>query len=239
MSQDTQVESTLGMAQESDALAEVSAMQNDPLMILVMFAACLYIGKLWYDDYRQARKGHPHPRAFPGATACGMMAVAVAMAGALVLLGVEIAGEYALDLVGEQSNVTALALLAMMSAAFIEELIFRGYLVIENRGRAALISGMVGFSVVFAVLHPFLWELDYPDGVAGWRFWEAEFSLNGTTKAWFSTVLIFLNSLWFYTVRYFAWNPAHSLIPCFAAHLASNVGVFLTKLAQGHVVAWW
>lgn len=43
-------------------------------------------------------------------------------------------------------------------AAFGEEVIFRGYLVVENRGRAALITGMIGASLGFALLHPFLWE---------------------------------------------------------------------------------
>jgi hypothetical protein len=50
-------------------------------------------------------------------------------------------------------------------------------------------------------------------------------------------LLLFLNSIWFYTLRFCKWNPRHSLLPCFAAHIASNVMVFVVKLAQGHVTS--
>ena len=35
------------------------------------------------------------------------------------------------------------------------------------------------------------------------------------------------------------WWRIHPLIPCIAAHLAKNLGVFVIKLAQGHVSGWW
>ena len=107
-------------------------------------------------------------------------------------------------------------------------MIFRGYLVVEGRGRAALVGGVVGASLLFALLHPFLWQ--WQDGTL---------VLQGSTKAWFSTGAVFAGSLWFYAVRFMPANPRHSLVPCIAAHLAKNVGVFVVKLLQGHVTGWW
>ena len=47
-------------------------------------------------------------------------------------------------------------LYSIVGAPVIEEVIFHGYLVIENLGRAALWAGVVGISLLFAMLHPFL-----------------------------------------------------------------------------------
>jgi len=55
--------------------------------------------------------------------------------------------------------------------------------------------------------------------------------------------MVFLFSFWLYAMRfplrYPKLNPSRSLIPCIAAHLAKNLGVFVIKLAQGHVSGWW
>jgi hypothetical protein len=40
-------------------------------------------------------------------------------------------------------------------------------------------------------------------------------------------------------VRFYRWNPAHSLLPCIAAHAAKNLGVIGIKAAQGFLVGWW
>jgi len=50
---------------------------------------------------------------------------------------------------------------------------------------------------------------------------------------------VFAGSLWFYAVRFASWNPQRSLLPCFAAHAAKNLGVIAVKAAQGFVVGWW
>ncbi len=203
--------------------------QDQPLLLIVMLAAVGYFGKLWLDDYRAARAGRADPRAFPGAVpSLRPIATIVAVLGALALLAAETAGEYALGISGEQSSITALFGLYTLAAAFAEELIFRGYIVIEQRGRAALIGGIVGASVVFALLHPFLWE--WQDGALHFDF---------GSKAWFSTAVVFASSLWFYTVRFWSWNPTRSLVPCIAAHAAKNLGVFAIKYAQGFVAGWW
>jgi len=140
----------------------------------------------------------------------------------------EAGGEYRLGLVSQQSRMTLLFGVYTLAAAFVEELIFRGYLVVLNRGAAALWTGVLGASLFFALLHPFLWE---------WH--NGALLLHHDTKAWFSTGAIFAGSLWFYTVRFWPLNPGRSLWPCIAAHLAKNLGVFAIKYAQGYVSGWW
>lgn len=117
---------------------------------------------------------------------------------------------------------------SIVSAPVIEELIFRGWIVMENRGRLALWAGAVGASVVFALLHPFLWE------------WEDEgFKLTLNAKGAFSTAMLFAGSLWFYAARFAPWNPRRSLLPCFAAHAAKNLGVVAVKTACGYMEGLW
>jgi len=223
---------------EATASAEKAAnlRQEDPLMIVAYFAISLYLVKIWWDDFKRNDSGDPQPNGFPGATRCKPLAVWIAVIGALLLLGLETAGEYALGISAEQSDITRIFLLSMIAAAFIEELIFRGFLVCENRGKAALVGSIVGFSLLFALLHPHLWHLRFDEGIPAWQIWSGEFSLDFSLKAFFTTGILFVNSLWFYVARFNKWNPSHSLIPCFVAHLVKNVGVFIIKWAQGHVV---
>ena len=145
-----------------------------------------------------------------------------------LILAFETVGELALGIAGEQSRITLLFGFYTLIAAIIEEVIFRGYLVIEGRGRRALIAGVIGASLLFALLHPFLWKWD-DDG----------FALNLTLKGWWSFATVFLGSLWFYACRFASWNPSRSLLPCFVAHLTKNLGVFIIKAAQGFVGGAW
>ncbi len=202
-------------------------MSDHPLLLLLMILAGLYLAKLWRDDCRAAAAGHPHSNALPGATPASPRIITIAIAGALVLLAVETWGEIRLGIAAEQSQMTALFGLYTLSAALIEEVIFRGYLVIPNRGAALRWSGIIAASLLFAVLHPFLWK------------WENGLVWTPGIKGWFSTGMIFLGSLWFYTLRFTAWNPQRSLLPCFAAHLAKNAGVIAIKAHQGFLGDWW
>ena len=197
-------------------------------MLLVLVAGGAVLARWWLDDYRAARRGAPRPGALPGATTVPVWVTGLAGAGALALLAAETAGEYALGISGEQSRMTVLFGLYTLAAAMIEEVVFRGYLVIEHRGRAALVAGIAGASAGFALLHPFLW--DWRDGGLVWH---------AGTKAWFSTAVVFTGSLWFYAVRFMPGNPGRSLLPCLAAHAAKNLGVFAIKYAQGFVSGWW
>jgi len=200
---------------------------NSPLLLLIMTAAGLYMGKLWLDDRRAARAGQPKPGAFPGATEAPRRAVMIAVAGAVGLVAIETGGEVALGVFDGQSRMTWLAALYSMAAApIIEELIFRGWIVVEGRGRALRWAGAVGASLVFAALHPFLWKWD-----------DAGFALTLGTKGWLSAGMVFAMSLWLYAARLAAWNPQGSLLPCFAAHAAKNVAVVGVKAATGFMGA--
>jgi len=207
---------------------------NHPLLLVLMTAAGLYISKLWRNDVRAARAGSPHPNAWPGATDAPRRAIGIAVMGALGLLAVETFFESRLGLAAQQSRMTWLfALYSVAGAPIIEELIFRGWIVIDVEGRSKTAplptwAGAVGASVGFAVLHPFLWRWD-----------EAGFAITLTAKGWFSTAAIFAGSLWFYAARLAAWNPQRSLLPCFAAHAAKNAGVVAIKSALGLVGGWW
>ncbi|HVU22909.1 MAG TPA: CPBP family intramembrane glutamic endopeptidase [Opitutus sp.] len=203
-------------------------MTQSPLVLLLMTAVSLYLGKLWWDDLRAERAGQPNPRAFPGATPARPAAIVIAVAGAWVLLAAETWGESALGLSGEQSRMTWLFGAYSLTAAIIEEVIFRGYLVIDRRGPAALWAGAVAASVLFAALHPFLWKWD-----------DAGFVLTLGTKGAFSTAVVFATSLWLYAARFGAWNPTRSLLPCIASHAAKNAGVIAIKAAQGFLGGAW
>ena len=202
--------------------------QDNPWLLAGLILAGALVARWWLNDYRAARRGAPHPRAWPGATPASAPALFVAAGGALILLAAETGGEHVLGLTAQQSRMTGLFGLYTLAAAFVEEVIFRGYLVIDNRGRGALIAGMIGASAGFALLHPFLWA---------WR--EGAWHLAGGTKAWFSTAAVFAGSLWFYAVRFSPLNPTRSLLPCVAAHATKNLGVIAIKYAQGFVDGWW
>jgi len=211
---------------------------EDPLIILLYLGVAVYLGYLYYTDTRRAAAGNPNVQAMPGAVPCGLGALVIATVGALVLLALETGGELALGIADEQSDIAVIFLLAMLAAGIVEEVIFRGYLVVENKGRAAFLASVFVFSAVFALLHPHLWEYTKSEEAAWWAFWEGGFSLSFTTKAIFSTLFLFFGSLWFYASRFGPWNPSRSIIPCMLAHAVSNLGVFIVKAFQGHVSGW-
>lgn len=202
---------------------------HNPVLLLVLLAAGIYVATLWREDLRAAEAGQPVRGALPGATPAPRHAIVAAVAGAFVLLALETAGEFALGLAEQQSRMTWLfAAYSIVSAPVIEELIFRGWIVVENRGRGAVWSGAVAASVVFALLHPFLWEWD-----------EEGFRLTLNAKGVFSTAMLFAGSVWFYAARLAPWNPSRSLLPCFAAHAAKNAGVVAIKAACGYMDGIW
>jgi membrane protease YdiL (CAAX protease family) len=203
-------------------------MNDHPVFLLIMLTIGSYVANLWREDLIAWRAEYPSGGALPGATTCSAKACIIAIAGALVILAIETGGEIALGLDDEQSTITVLFGIYTLLAAFIEELIFRGFIVMENKGRILCWVGIIAASIVFAALHPFLWS--WEDGVFSWTL---------TTKGWFSTVIVFISSLWFYAMRFAWFNPHRSLLPCIAAHAAKNLCVFAIKGAQGFVNGWW
>ena len=199
-------------------------MSENPIMILLYVGVAVYVGRIYWGDYQSARSGEPHASAMPGAVAAPVGAFVIGALGALGLLALETGGEIALGVAGEQSEMLWYFVFAIVAAGVVEEVIFRGFLVVESKGRALLIGSCIGFSLIFASIHAHLWSL------------EGGFEWTLTPKAWFSTGILFANSLWFYAVRFGPWNPKHSLFPCMLAHAASNLGVFFVKWAQGFII---
>lgn len=202
----------------------MDALNENPLMVIAYVALAAYLLHIYLGDARMELAGTPNPKAMPGATVAKLPIYIIGVVGALVLLGIETGGEIALGVVTEQSEMVWYFVFATLGAGVVEEVFFRGFLVVQNRGRAALIGSCVGFSLIFALIHGHFWSNE--DGFA-WTF---------TTKAWFTTAVLFANSLWFYALRFAPWNPNRSIFPCMLAHAASNLGVFGVKWVQGYVI---
>ncbi|MBK9990282.1 MAG: CPBP family intramembrane metalloprotease [Verrucomicrobia bacterium] len=209
-------------------------MQNGSWLQILMLGAGLYVAKLWLDDFRAQRSGSPNPRGLPGATPASVGAVAIAALGGFIIVAAETWGEKALGISGEQSKMTGLFAAYTLVAALIEEIIFRGYIVLDKRGRLTLWASVLGASLLFTALHPFLWQweggLPWNDGQLNWTL---------GLKGWFSSAAVFVGSLWFYFVRFAPFNPQRSLLPCFAAHASKNIGVIAVKAAQGFLSGWF
>lgn len=205
----------------------------NPVGVALFCAVSLWLARMWI---REARE-NPQGGALPGASSCPWRAVVIAVAGTLILLALETWGEIRLGISGEQKDVSWLALPMFAAAAFTEEVIFRGYLVVERRGNALRWASIILFSLIFALIHDHLWSFEMPeDRSAGTLAAIREgFSLKLSVKGFFSTGFIFVGALWFYFVRFFKWNPKASLLAPVAAHLVKNLAVFFIKLAQGHV----
>ncbi|HEU5078194.1 MAG TPA: CPBP family intramembrane glutamic endopeptidase [Opitutaceae bacterium] len=200
-------------------------MQNNPLAILVMIGVSAYVIRLWFADRKSAGSGTPNRKALPGITSAPLLAHVIGAVGALLIVLAETKGEIWLGVSGEQSTMTWLFAAYTLLAAFVEEIIFRGFLVVTRRGAAVRWASAVLASILFAALHPFLW--DWKEDTLVWHF---------DTKGWFSFGAVFVTSLWFYVVRFARFNPAWSLAPCFTAHVTKNAAVVAIKLLQGHLV---
>jgi uncharacterized protein len=202
---------------------------DHPILLGLLIPVSFYIAKLWREDALAAAAGKPNPNPLPGATAARPRTVGLAVAGALALVALETWGEVRLGIAAEQSRLTWLfALYSMLAAPVLEELIFRGWIVIEHRGQPVMWAGVVAASIVFALLHPFLWQ--WGDG---------GFALTLTAKGWFSSSLVFATSIWLYLSRLAWWNPTRSLLPCFVAHAARNMAVVAVKAATGYMGGLW
>ena len=200
-------------------------MSNNPVAILLYLGVAGYVLHLYLVDFRATRAGNvTASSSMPGASAMPVSALIVGVCVALLILAIETSGEIVLGVANEQSEMAWYYLFASLAAGVIEEVIFRGYLVVSTRGRAVLITSCVGLSFVFALIHGHLWST------------ENGFEFTFTTKGLFSTLILFINSLWFYLVRFGPWNPTQSIFPCMLAHVSSNLGVFIIKWYQGFVV---
>ena len=200
-------------------------MNDNPFGILVLIIAGVYLFRLWWGDMRASQVGAQNKRALPGAFPTDVRPCLIAAAGAFVILGIEIVGEFALGIWSAQSSITALFALYSLIAAFIEEVIFRGFIVFKGGWRW---PGAFAASLVFALFHEFLWHWD-----------EEGFALTLTLKGFFSTLMVFILSMWFYFVRFSKFNRTGSLLPCIVGHAVKNLGVIVAKGLGGFWVGWW
>lgn len=201
---------------------------ESPILQLCVLGVVGYVFYLWLSDLKAFKSGNKNSNPLPGATPTTFGWAILGVLGALALVVGETVGEGILGISDEQSSMTLLFATVTISAGFGEELIFRGFFVVQNKGQKVLWLGTILFSLIFAVIHPFLWQ---------WEDGKMEIIL--TAKTIFSTAVVFLNSVWFYFLRFSKHNKTQSLWPCILAHASSNGAVFLFKLAQGHVDGWY
>lgn len=207
--------------------------QDDPVFALLNFAIAAYLFYMWYGDFTAFRRSGVLPKkALAGAATVSPSYVVCGILAAVALLAVHTATEFALGVEASQTRVAWWAIFSWIGAAFVEELIFRGYLVVQNRGRGALIASIIAFSLIFALGHPFMWDYTVPEGASVFGgVWKFDFSVQPVI----STLAIFECSVLFYALRFLPKNKNASIIPCFAAHAAYNIGVFAVKAANGFI----
>jgi membrane protease YdiL (CAAX protease family) len=112
-------------------------MNENPLMILLYVGVAAYVGQIYWSDYKAAKSGEANAGAMPGALVAPLGAFVIGTLGALLLLVLETSGEIALGVVDEQSEMVWFFVFAIIAAGVVEEVIFRGYLVIDNKGKVA------------------------------------------------------------------------------------------------------
>jgi len=209
-------------------------MSENPIFALLPFFAAAYFLYLWIQDKKSNEKSQGGSEGgLPGAYPASLQVIGIAMIGAILIVILATVAEFSLGVSDQQSTIKWWFLAAMLGAGIIEEIIFRGFLVVTKRGEAALISSIVLFSFVFAIVHPYIWTNIHEDpslieSVSGLR-------LDISTHAILSTAYIFVLSLWFYFCRFNNLNKTRSLLPCFVAHCSANVTVFAIKGFSGYI----
>jgi len=203
---------------------------------LLALLAGIYLLHLWWSD-TQARLKNTQVESLkgllPGSTLAPLRATIPAIIGAIAIVLTVTVLEIKLGISADQSTISWWFLPAMLGAAVTEEVIFRGYLVISNKGKWMLVTSILFFSTLFALLHPYLWKhaVEAPSGLQ----WITTLRFTPELQPALATASIWLLSVWFYTVRFWPLNQKHSLLPCFSAHAAANLSVFIIKLTSGHV----
>jgi len=207
--------------------------KSDPIFALIFFAGACYLFSLFWKDLVAYKKTNTiNPKAFEGALPADRPILRIAVIGAIILLVMQVFFEYSTGTVQEQTEIGYFALLTLTASAFIEELVFRGYFVVKNKGIVALWSFNILFSLIFALMHPYMWDWVPSEGSLFGNTLEFSF----TIKTIGSTAFMFLNSMFFYLLRFNSLNKNMSILPCILAHFMFNLNVFAVKLFQGFVV---
>ncbi len=201
---------------------------EDIYLQLVLLAASAVIFKMFLQDLRSKSGVN---KGFAGATYAPIFICMVGIVGSIFILALSTLSEKFFGVSSDQSEVAYYAVVFWIAAAFIEELIFRGYFFVDKKGKATFIASIIIFSLIFTLAHPFFKEYSF-DEIKRGEF----FTLKFTTHAWISSITIFTNSLFYYYLRFTKLNPKKSLIPCVVAHLSYNVGVYVVKFLEGYVI---
>ena len=125
-------------------------MGENPIQVLLYGFLAVYVLHLYRTEYRKRTATAESDTNLPGATACAGSVYAYGVIGTLAILSLETGGEMALGIVAEQSQVYAYSVFAALAAGVIEEVIFRGYLVVDNRGRRLLWAGCCNVTALCA-----------------------------------------------------------------------------------------
>jgi uncharacterized protein len=210
-------------------------MSDNPLIVFSGAGAGVFLFWIWYRDM-QSNRASPTgeiAHSLPGATMASFRWCLIASLGAILIVIGIFALEKGFNIEDQQSRIRFLFLLPMLGAAITEEVVFRGYLVIRNRGHVMLVASIVFFSILFTLIHPYLWvhSMDKPTGIE----WITSLRINISTYSMVSTASIFILSLWYYYVRFSKENPSQSLLPSFYAHTCANLTVFIIKITSGYV----
>lgn len=214
---------------------------DSPWIYVAALAVIPFFYRMCWQDYKAQASGETLPNALPGMTPVAVWVSLFSMLGVLVILGIEIAGEYRLGIVEKQSEMTIVfALVTVFVAPLIEEVIFRGFLCFDKT-KAALLASIVGGSVLFALLHAHIITFETPDEdkLATSVELFGGMWLQYGNGALLTTSILFVRSLWLYAVRFMPGNARHSIIPCVLAHMISNVGVVVAKGFQGKLSFAW
>jgi len=212
---------------------------DSPWIQLAAIVVAPFVYHIWWKDYQAQAGGETIENALPGATPVATWVTILAVVGVLVIFAFEVAGEYALDIVEQQTEMTiVMAAYSIIIASVIEEVIFRGILYVD-RSTASLIASIVAISVLFAVVHGHFWTYEPAKGASWWNFFDATLTFDFGVKAWFTTGVLFVRSLWLYAMRFIPANPRRSLIPCIVAHAIANLAVVIAKAMQGKLLLAW
>lgn len=187
-------------------------MEDSPLTSFIYLGLGLAVLTFWLKEVRQASvDGEPF---WPGARRTGWTPLAWGASGALAITLLETGLEVHFDITSEQSTIPSHFLMAMLGAAVVEEMAFRGFGAPGHLRGVKLIVLAVGGSAIFALLHG--------HGVSD-------------LKGLVSTGSSFAISLWLYACRFSPLNPSRSLAPAMIGHAVRNLAVFGIKDAQGFV----
>jgi len=168
----------------------------------------------WAKEVQQRKIKASAEGFWPGTTSSSLASVLLSVSGILLITLAESCVEIRYQVAHEQSSLVAIALLSLLGAAVVEEIVFRGFVAPAHLTGLKLLMVVLIGSAVFALFHGF--------------------NLS-TTQGKISFIFAFLTSVWLYFARFNPLNSQRSLLPCLVGHCVRNLAVFGIKWAQGFI----